>query len=249
MIDADLVSALRSVAGAGLLLVASDYDGVLAPIVDDPAAANPDADAVANLSRLGALADTYAVAISGRSLAELRRLSGNPAGVSLVGTHGAEEDSTDPVGPGDERAERLAAALEELAAQFPGAVVEAKPIGAAFHYRGVADRDAAARAARQIADRHGARTISGKMVVECLFGDADKGVAVQRLRTRLGASAVVFIGDDTTDEDAFAVLEAGDAGIKVGPGETLARYRIPGQGDVAAVLDRLLAERTRALSR
>ena len=81
------------------------------------------------------------------------------------------------------------------------------------------------------------------MVIECLFGEGNKGAAVERLRSRFGAAAVVYLGDDTTDEHAFAVLHDNDVGIKVGPGATAANHRIPNQEDVAAVFDHLRANR------
>ena len=49
-----------------------------------------------------------------------------------------------------------------------------------------------------------------------------KGAAIDTLRTRLGADAVLFVGDDVTDETAFVRLRPGDVGVKVGEGETAA---------------------------
>ena len=103
----------------------------------------------------------------------------------------------------------------------------------------------AAAAARTIAAACGARIISGKKVVECLYGDANKGEAIERLIARLEIAATVYLGDDTTDEYAFAVLGSGDVGIKVGPGDTCAGYRIDSQGEVREVLKHL-ADRRRA---
>jgi trehalose 6-phosphate phosphatase len=225
------------------LLVASDYDGVLSPIVPDPAAAVPDAAALQALVELGRMPHTNSVAVSGRSLSALQKLTGAPDGVMLVGTHGAEEGGVEVDGSLATKVGELHAALEELARQYPGALVELKPVGAAFHYRHVVRASAAARDARTVAAAAGARTISGKMVVECLFSEADKGTAITRLRERFAAEAVLFMGDDTTDEDVFAVLRADDVGVKVGSGETAARFRVASQLDVASVLQFLLATR------
>jgi trehalose 6-phosphate phosphatase len=70
---------------------------------------------------------------------------------------------------------------------------------------------------------------------------ADKGTALRHLRQRLGARAVLYAGDDVTDENALATLDpaAGDVGVKVGPGDTAAGHRIDGPPDVAVLLSSL----------
>jgi len=238
--------ALKQVASASVLLVASDYDGVLSPIVPDPAAAVPDERALTALTRLSSLPATSAAAISGRALSTLKALTGAPDGLVLVGTHGAEETGA-AIGQGlESRVDDLASDLRGLAKQHPGAEVEKKPLGAAFHYRHVTGsrQREAAQAAQHIAGQAGARAIAGKMVVECMFGDANKGAAVDRLRVRHSAAAVVFLGDDVTDEDAFAVLRDADVGVKVGEGATIATHRVPGQEHVAEVLEYLWQRRS-----
>ena len=85
----------------------------------------------------------------------------------------------------------------------------------------------------------------GKAVLEFAVVKTDKGAAIDTLRDRENATAVVFFGDDVTDEKAFARLRGADVGVKVGPGESLAGLRVDGPEDVAAALELLLAERTR----
>jgi trehalose 6-phosphate phosphatase len=69
--------------------------------------------------------------------------------------------------------------------------------------------------------------------------DADKGSAVRRLATEIGAQGVLYLGDDVTDEDVFRVLGADDVGIKVGAGETAAAHRVPDPPAVRALLEQL----------
>jgi trehalose-6-phosphatase len=76
--------------------------------------------------------------------------------------------------------------------------------------------------------------------------DVNKGLALQRLRQGLAVVAVLFLGDDLTDEDAFASLEAQDVGVKVGPGPSRARYRVRNTDDVARVLAETAELRRRA---
>jgi trehalose 6-phosphate phosphatase len=112
------------------------------------------------------------------------------------------------------------------------------------HVRQVDDRAAAAAVldrARALADP--SSTVKpGKDVLEVAVTDADKGSALRRLRADVGAVAARYMGDDVTDEDGFRALEPDDVTIKVGPGETAARYRVP---DTAGALEALrrLADR------
>ncbi|MCW5944629.1 MAG: trehalose-phosphatase, partial [Cryobacterium sp.] len=70
------------------------------------------------------------------------------------------------------------------------------------------------------------------------------GGAIQILRARSRADSVLFIGDDVTDEDGFAVLTEGDLGVKVGSGETSAEFRIEDPSEVEELLSALVRERS-----
>lgn len=242
-----LEDALERAAGVGRLLVVCDYDGTAAPLVDDPSLAFPDGDAIDALSQLARLESTAVVLLSGRSLTVLARLSGSPDGVELIGSHGAEAT----VGPPAVRSPDLGLALElfeELHTRFPGSRVEDKPLGVAFHYRtvDVAQRPAAAGAAEEIASRFSTlKSIHGKFVVELTAPGAGKGAAIERLRAQYAADAVVFLGDDVTDEDGFAALGPGDVGVKVGEGETAAGFRVDGTDAVPGILVTILRVRSR----
>ena len=124
--------------------------------------------------------------------------------------------------------------------------LEAKPAGIAVHVRG-ADPDVGERVldacARGPARAAGVESTEGKAVLEMAVVQVSKGAAIDTLRGRLGADAVLFVGDDVTDETAFVRLRAGDVGIKVGEGDTAAGYRVGTPEDVTAVLERLLAAR------
>jgi trehalose 6-phosphate phosphatase len=246
-----LDEALGRISRAGVLLVASDYDGTLSPIVSDPAKAVPNPASVAALERLAAMWRTHVAIISGRALKQLSELVGR-TGFHMVGSHGSE------FGPGFERAlpaeahalrDAVAADLEGIARSAPGFLVEVKPASVAFHYRNADDHDAQ-HALREVlagpAKREGVLTHHGKRVVELAVIEASKGHAVEVLRTELEPrpEAVFFIGDDLTDENAFAVLRPGiDVGVKVGAGETEAEFRVRDTDDVAGVLWKLVEGR------
>lgn len=236
----ELERALQAVAGSRVLLVACDFDGTLSPIVPDPASASPDPRALAPLCRLAAIPRTHALVISGRSREDLRaRLGAHPA-LSLVGSHGAEMAGTElPVTAAD--VGRYLEVLEPVARRFEGAVLETKPLSVAFHYRRVpSGQQERARAEALAAARDRAEEIrDGKKVVEFMALRADKGSALIRCRRELGATAVVFLGDDVTDEAAFRALAPDDVGVKVGPEPTAATHRVVAREEVARVLTRL----------
>jgi trehalose-phosphatase len=249
-IPPELEAELPHLARTPQLLVACDYDGTVAPIVDDPMSAHPRPETVVALRALAALPTTHVAVVSGRSLRDLASLSRLPTEIHLVGSHGSEFD----LGFGkrltlreqDLRA-RIKGDLAEIAARTPGAELENKPAAVTFHYRQAGPGDAR-RALEDIeagpATLDGVHTHHNDHAVELLVVDTDKGRALESLRHRVGASAVLYFGDSPTDEDAFATLRGPDAGVKVGEGETRARYRVDDTAGVAEALARLTELRT-----
>ena len=76
----------------------------------------------------------------------------------------------------------------------------------------------------------------GKGVVELSVVNSQKSDAVNVLRQRVGATAVIFIGDDVTDESVFEILNGPDVGVKVGDGPTAAPWHVDEPQDVAHLL-------------
>ena len=245
--DGGLDLQLERLARVPTLLVASDYDGTLAPIVNDPSQASPLRESMVALCALSELKNTHVAVISGRALSDLAGLTRLPPGVHLVGSHGSEFD----VGFARSIAEqsRLLLAtvgreLEEIASLHPGFHIERKPASIALHYRNAGDVDEAElidRVVKRGPGRHaGVHPKLGKKVIELTVVDTNKGKALQTVRRRVGASAAVFFGDDVTDEDVFVHLCGPDIGVKVGPEESAAQYRVGDPEAVARCLARLL---------
>lgn len=246
---------VKHVAATPVLLVATDFDGTLAPLVEhhDRATASP--TAMAALARLGMLPRTHVAVVSGRGLADLRVQLGWPRQWELSGSHGAElSGEADLPVPAEGRGQldKVTERLASVARVHKGCFVEHKPRGVAFHYRGVADEIArvAVDAITDLATQFPALSMRcGSMVIEFLVDRFTKADGLHRLRDRAGATAVIFIGDDLTDEDAFASLQLGDAGVKVGQGDTQAQFRVESVGDVERLLERLADEREAWLAR
>lgn len=245
----ELMNKLRSLAQTPILLVASDYDGVLAPIVDDPLQARPLRESSVALRSLAVLANTHVSIISGRALRDLAALSRFPEEIHLVGSHGSEFDIgfVENLTAGNlQQLASIQSGFEAIAEQHEGVFLEMKPASVALHYRRCSSdihEKVAAQAQAVLDDISDVQVKLGKMVVEALVVQHNKGTALDRLRHRLAAEAVLFLGDDTTDEEAFARLAGPDVGIKVGEGETLAQFRVADPEEVAEVLGFLSEER------
>ncbi len=249
-----LVTALEGFSMRPSLLIALDFDGVLAPIVDDPLAARPLPQSQEQLSALVGLPGVRLALVSGRTLADLRMVASPPAGTLLVGSHGAEmsdpADAEQLSTPLDDEArallDRVIAELERISAAHKGTQVEVKPTGAVLHTRR-AGREVAAKATQAALEGPsgwpGVNLTHGKEVIELSVVEATKGTAIRQLRKLTGADAVLYAGDDVTDERAFAVLDgdAGDVSVRVGAGETIADHRLGSPHEVAAMLGLLVA--------
>lgn len=248
-LSSELRHALTVAAHTSRLLVTSDYDGTLAPIVNDPSAAFPHPDAVQLLTALAALPNTSTALISGRARKDLAALSGAPVEVHLVGSHGAEFESgfAQPLTAAELTLHsRVEDELRSLVDGSTGVALETKPASIAVHVRNASEEVGAHVldvVRRGPAQWSGVEVTAGKDVLELAVIDTDKGSAIQVLRRQTDSSAVIFFGDDVTDEKAFRRLGPRDVGVKVGAGETAASYRVDSTDDVIAALRLVLQDR------
>jgi trehalose 6-phosphate phosphatase len=215
-----------------------DIDGTLVAIAATPAGARPGRDLRRLLEDLHRASGGAVALISGRSIADIDRLF---AGVRFpaAGQHGLERrGATGVVEQHAFPAERLAWARGQLAAAAagkPGLIVEDKGLSLALHYRR-APRLAsyAHRVTRALLRRVGAQYCIqiGKRVVEMKPAGKDKGMAVLEFMREppFQGRTPVFVGDDATDEYGFATVnQLRGYSIKVGPGRTAARWRLPSE--------------------
>ncbi|MEM1165776.1 MAG: trehalose-phosphatase [Planctomycetota bacterium] len=241
--------ALDRLASSPVLLIATDYDGTLAPIVEDPTNARPSRESIVALRALTELPQTHVAVISGRSLRDLADMTKLGEEVMLVGSHGSEFDqdfSRSLTQDQRDLRERIVAEMRRLAEPDRHFHIEEKPASIAFHYRNV-EPDVASVAVNALIDGpvnwDGVQAKFGKMVLELSVVHTSKGTAIDTLRQRVGATHVMYVGDDVTDEDAFARLTGPDVSIKVGEGATDARYRVDDTEDVARFLAHLVEAR------
>lgn len=297
---------LTLVTGGDSVLIALDFDGVLAPLQDNPDRSRMLPESAQAIADLSGLPGTRVALVSGRDLTTLRRLAEPPQGVWLVGSHGAEVDlgeaspapsvsgppespssarglssgpdatssapgptsshgpssspgvTTSPPEVSDEEQRMLTAIdahiesfehdLTAGSAPATEARVERKPFSRTVHTRGLDPEFASALHAHVIAvqaEHPGIRVIEGHDITELAVKTATKGDGLRALIAAGSPSAVLYLGDDVTDEDAFAELEASTTslGIKVGPAPTRAPWRITDPDAVAELLTRIATER------
>jgi trehalose 6-phosphate phosphatase len=223
-------------------VIALDFDGTLAPIVDDPAAARPHPEAVAALARLAPLVNTVVI-ITGRPAAVVVEYAGfaQVKGLTVLGQYGAERWEAGVLhppapSPGVAEVRAKLPKIIEAAGAPEGTAIEDKGNALAVHTRRTAEPQVALDRLRSIlealAERTGLTVEPGRFVLELRPPGMDKGAALRTFVAHRSAGAVLYAGDDLGDLAAFdAVEELRGEGI---PGVTVCSS----SDEVTALADR-----------
>ena len=248
LLSQDALSVLARFAWSHTLL-AFDFDGTLAPIVEKPQDAQLRASTRA---RLAALAQRYPCAvISGRSWADVQARIAGVQVLEVVGNHGLEPSNH--VRDYAAVVSRWLPLLQRQLGSEQGVEIEDKRYSLAVHYR----RSRSRRSVRVLISKAIAglgpsvRTIDGKQVVNVVpVGAPHKGMALERLRDAAGFDTAVYVGDDVTDEDVFGLDQPGRLlSIRIGRAPaTGAAYYLRQQSEIDSLLDRLITLRAAAAS-
>lgn len=213
-------SKLRSISAAKRVLVASDFDGTLAPLVRDPSTANALTESVDALHALHATGRVELAIVSGRGLDELERFCRSFPPCWKIGDHGRSFRSADGDHLPEPTASSVPPELDEIeiqaraiAARWPGAAVERKTFGVCLHTRNVEGPcriQAVEEAERWIArwDESHLESMRGREVFEIQSRGGGKLAALDLLAQRLRPGFAVFAGDDTTDLEAIEAFSA-----------------------------------------
>jgi trehalose 6-phosphate phosphatase len=218
-----------------------DVDGTLLDFAERPDAVHVDRALGDLLANLQTSCGRALALISGRTVNEIDRLFA-PLRLPAAGQHGIER--RDAVGVvhrhtfSQKLLQQTARTLRALVADHPGLLLEEKECSLALHYRlapqlGELARHAALNALRELGPRF--EVLAGKFVYELKPGGRDKGIAIEEFTAEVpfAGRIPVFVGDDATDEYGFAIVNRlGGHSIKVGPGASIARWRL---ADAAAV--------------
>lgn len=218
-----------------------DVDGTLLHFADTPDGVRRSERVCRILETLVSCFDGALALVSGRPIEVLDSLFA-PHRLPAAGQHGLQR--RDALGLRHDTAvsdaiDRLRSPLNELAQTVPGALLEQKSHALAVHYRRIPGRALELRSAVNDLVRSSApelQVVHGSMVIEIKPRNADKGSAIREFmkETPFSGRSPVFIGDDTTDEDGFACVNAlnGHA-VRVGEANgTVAGYRLPGVDEV-----------------
>lgn len=246
--------ALAGLARTPRLLVALDFDGTLAPLVDEPMTARMVPEARTAVDALLSAPATTVAFVSGRTLHDLRIIAEHrdDSPVLLYASHGAEQwpgaDGASEVPDAEDvLRDELSRRVADSVAGVPGVWLEPKRFGFAVHTRlapesRAAEVDGAVDAVMARYAPHWRRR-TGHDILEFSSRADGKDTAVARLRAQTGATAVLFAGDDVTDEDALQSLQPQDVGVRVGAGPSAATVRVPDIEELASLLLALAHER------
>jgi len=219
-----------------------DIDGTLVDFADSPGAVRLAPALPALVDALFESSGGAVALITGRSIADVDRLF-SPRRLAMAGQHGHERRSAIGILTQHRSAPRALDparhALSAVASRHPELLLEDKGLTLALHYRRAPHLTSLAhRVMHGVQKSLGEQYCvhRGKCVVELAPAGRDKGLAIRAFMREapFRGKAPVFIGDDVTDEHGFAMVNSlGGDSIKVGPGPTVATWRLP---SVAAVL-------------
>jgi trehalose 6-phosphate phosphatase len=187
----------------GELLLVTDFDGTLAEVVQDPAAARARPEALEVLEELALLlADV--IVLSSRPPAQLEQLVQVP-GVRLIGDSGLAI----PRHAQKEALDRFNADASKLLERMPGAWIEVKPASTAIHFRNTeTSGDELLRLLRPLVDSARLEAALGRKVIEVHAPKAGKGNALASLLPGEDCLGVVCFGDDENDRSMFAYVSS-----------------------------------------
>ncbi len=238
---------LDAIVQPGMLCV-FDFDGTLAPIVEQPDQARLPADVRERLLTLQRLVPV--AILTGRALSDIATRVDFDVDF-MVGNHGLEGlPNSQQRRMGFERVctawhAQLTAAFADHARFDPALLMEDKAISLSVHYRHATDPMSAQKALTELFASLSPppRIIAGKYVFNLLpQGAGDKGTAFDELMHISAAPSAIYVGDDVTDEDVFQLRRSDLLSIRIGSHvDSAAQFTLTSYADILTLLDELIA--------
>lgn len=224
------------------ILIGLDLDGTLAPLAPRPELARVPGPTLRAIRRAARAPRITIAILSARPLHDLRRLL-PVRGLMRIGQYGLEGPLAPVVTTRTRLRRRCARVTRALMTEIPRTLLEPKGLTVAVHSRNVKGspaRRALFRAVRSVAAGEAREQefvpMPGAEIVDFVPRGQDKGRPLRALRARLRPDAVFYFGDSDGDEPAFRALGRADFPVRVGRGETRARFRVAGLGGVTRFL-------------
>lgn len=248
-IRAELTEKYRN---ASRRLVLLDYDGTLVNYTPIPDSARLSEHLFDILIKLVDTPHTEVFIITGRGYQDIDKIL-NHLQVNIIAEHGAmiKESGTwmNQINNTASWKETIIPILKQITLKCPGSFIEEKTYSLAWHYRnaeslaGITNSRELISILDKIIHSYNLKILDGNKVVEIMSGEVGKGIAVERLFEQKHYDFVLSVGDDTTDEEMFEYfLQNSNAfTIKVGNGDTFARYKLDSINHVLLLLKDLTA--------
>lgn len=241
-----LIKQYRSTKRRALLL---DYDGTLVPFAAEPRLAQPDAELLELLTKLGSDPANELTIVSGRPRHTLENWFGKLP-ISLIAEHGVwlrhkNSDWRILKTMTNDWKERVRPILQLFVDRLPGALLEEKEFSLAWHYRRADLEQASLRAKELLDDLTGytrnidVQVFEGNKVIEVRNSGVNKGTAALEWLSAQTPEFILGIGDDWTDEDLFRALPPTAFSVRVGVANTAARFYLVNHTAVRRMLREL----------
>lgn len=242
-IEASMVSSYNK-AGKRLLLL--DYDGTLQYFTDNPQDARPDKQLLKIMEELSSDKKNEIVVISGRDKDALQEWLGH-LNIEFVAEHGVwyKEDGkgwSEVANLRSEWKEEIRAILELYVDRTPGSLIEEKDYSLVWHYRksesGLGDlrsRELISNL-QYLTGNMDIQIMEGNKVIEIKNAGVNKGNGAMKWLGKGKYDFIFTAGDDWTDEDIFKVMPKSAYSLKVGDGNTEARFNVKGVDDIRRIL-------------
>jgi trehalose 6-phosphate synthase/phosphatase len=244
-----LTTLVQQFRGASRRALPLDYDGTLVPFAEEPKLAQPDAELLELLVSLAANPANEVCIVSGRPRRTLEEWFGRLP-ISLIAEHGVwlrnkHSDWRMLRTMTADWKERVRPILQLYVDRLPGALLEEKEFSLAWHYRRADPEQASLRAKELVDDLAGytrnidVQVFEGNKVIEARNAGVNKGTAAMEWLAGQTPDFILGIGDDWTDEDLFRALPPTAFSVRVGVGNTAARYYLSNHTAVRRVLREL----------